>query len=605
MMKTRYRMTNVILLVSMILAAGGLGTIGCGGGDVETNGDSDCSAHTDCQDDEACLGETCVDAPVEDDPCPDEYEGKEYEALQCQDGMWHGESEERGLADIGLHTEPPTEVVAGESLHATFELLDEQDNRVEVEGVEISIETTAGESNQDGGASLWETDASGLAEIDLVFQTAGTGNVLTATSEHPELEGVSVDTDPIDVIAADVDADESSIGGEDGVADGETAAEITIELHDEFRNPVPGITPEFTASGDGNAYETCTETDDEGVATCGMTSTSIGDKTLEIVEPVSVVGETIEFVVGCNFGGEPCGGGDGTPDDPFRICAPEQLATIGTDDGYFEDSFVVFDDIDMDGVDNFHTIGHPEDEVPFSGEFDGNHHTIENLTIEKSGDDVAMFGYTTDDSVIRDVHLHNISVSGAGDVASLAVRSYGEILRCRATDIDISATSTAAGGLVSRLGTGGVIEKSYTSGVVTSENNAVGGIAAQLFAASVYDSYSTAEVVGDSWVGGLVGNIPGGGQEIYNSYSTGLVDGSGDDVGGFIGRSPDDPIVDNSYWDVETSDRTESSEGSPLDTDDFAEANAEHFEQWDFDDVWEIGEAPDGETRPILQWQTD
>lgn len=133
---------------------------------------------------------------------------------------------------------------------------------------------------------------------------------------------------------------------------------------------------------------------------------------------------------------------------------------------------------------------------------------------------------------------------------------------------------------------------------------------------SIVDAYSTATVDGDKDVGGLVGRQQGydgedQGDEILegkieNAYASGKVTGDGTAPGGLIGRQIASPPVTEGYWD---SDSTEADDGiaipdsgdvTSLATDDFAHDSNFGF---DFDDIWKIGEAPDDEDRPILQWQ--
>ncbi len=164
----------------------------------------------------------------------------------------------------------------------------------------------------------------------------------------------------------------------------------------------------------------------------------------------------------------------------------------------------------------------------FSGTLDGAGNRIRALYINRPEDMyVALFGNTSAGSVIKDVGLEDVNITGAGRVAGLIGNSYSIISRC------------------------------YTTGTV-SGNYRVGGLAGVNFAHTITDSYSRADVKGPGRMkGGLVGlqykSI------LRNSYSTGSV--SGDLLtGGLIGVSStgDGFEISNSFWDIESSgiDRT-------------------------------------------------
>ncbi len=362
-------------------------------------------------------------------------------------------------------------------------------------------------------------------------------------------------------------AERSSIRGQDRVvADGETTAEIAIELLDETGEGVAGVTPEFAASGQGNTYEACTETGDDGVATCGMSSTEAGDKTLEITSPVLVEGDTIQFLPTCEHGsGIAFGGGSGTADDPYRLCTPAHLEAIGSNSSALDATFVVLNDIDMIEVADFAVIG--DDDTPFTGEFDGGGFAIRNLTIDRTdASQVGLFGVIAEGAHIRRAILEDAAVSGADEVGALAGMSAGEIENSRATG-SVTGT-TSVGGLVgdnrgtiggasadvtttgvSKVGglageNIGVIANSHAMGRVVGEGS-VGGLAGLNAAdlsgfprGSILDAHATGDVSGDELVGGLVGGTARN-SGVENSYATGDVDGTtavGGLVGSHIGR---------------------------------------------------------------------
>ncbi|GAB5466735.1 MAG: hypothetical protein Kapaf2KO_21710 [Candidatus Kapaibacteriales bacterium] len=87
-----------------------------------------------------------------------------------------------------------------------------------------------------------------------------------------------------------------------------------------------------------------------------------------------------------------------------------------------------------------------------------------------------------------------------------------------------------------------IIENSYSTGVVSSSGDRVGGLVGyNRNSSSIDNSYSTGAVDGAFDVGGLVGWNENS-SSIENSYSTGAVDGSGNSVGGLVGSNENSSI---------------------------------------------------------------
>jgi hypothetical protein len=151
----------------------------------------------------------------------------------------------------------------------------------------------------------------------------------------------------------------------------------------------------------------------------------------------------------------------------------------------------------------------------------------------------------------------------------------------------------------------GTVNKTYSTGTV-SGNFAVGGLAGRNDG-SIRNSYSTGSVTGTgtspSRIGGLVGYYNTGGSfyPIENSYSTGQVSAAAGAtaVGGLIGWNSDGAgIVNNSYWNKETSGQTTSGGGTGLTTTQMTALSS--FSGWDFATIWDI---TPGTTYPYLQGQ--
>ena len=230
--------------------------------------------------------------------------------------------------------------------------------------------------------------------------------------------------------------------------------------------------------------------------------------------------------------------------------------------------------------------------APYTGTFDGDGYSIENLYISRSGGSYqGLFGYTNGAS-IKDVDI-DATISAYSAVGILAGRldattvedvfisgssiaSYtyvGGAIGLAGTVSTISRTGSSAfvqggahytGGLLGLLGTDGVVEDSYATGQVIATNWYGGGligaswgghvrrsyatgnvsannyyagglVAAMVSTASITDCYATGNVTGGNYNGGLVGYIRQDGGTITNSYSKSIVSGSSNS-GGLVGN---------------------------------------------------------------------
>ena len=232
----------------------------------------------------------------------------------------------------------------------------------------------------------------------------------------------------------------------------------------------------------------------------------------------------------------------------------------------------------------------------FTGKFEGNGFTISNLKIDRSTDNVGLFGFVGQEAEITNVGLLDVditgnnrvgglvgrnnrggtitnsyatgSVSGEDDVGGLVGWNEGTVANSYATG-SVSGSSDV-GGLVGLNGatinnsyaTGSVrgsslvgglvgwniggITNSYATGSVSGEDD-IGGLVGWNLG-GITNSYATGSVAGSSDVGGLVGQND---SSIMNSYATGFVSGSGDNVGGLVGI--DSGTITNGYWDINTS----------------------------------------------------
>ena len=290
--------------------------------------------------------------------------------------------------------------------------------------------------------------------------------------------------------------------------------------------------------------------------------------------------------------------GSGVPENPYLINNKEDLARLavlvneGHDGGYAAASYKLTADIDLANFGAPETTGWMpigNEQFPFSGQFDGDNHTISNLTIRRT--DIAfagLFGKVRLSVEFRDIapKFRNIKLDGGeirlnGVVDSFAgflvgfigENGAGVVDNCSSTgsiSINLVRGVVYAGGLVgqtSSLGGQGQpaspISNSYAMGDVTAFSSSsvfVGGLigASYSFISNCYatgavtasssDSFSFSDI----YIGGLAGisSFP-----ISNSYAVGEViafstespfsDSSDVFAGGLVGNSSSS--VANSY----------------------------------------------------------
>lgn len=256
--------------------------------------------------------------------------------------------------------------------------------------------------------------------------------------------------------------------------------------------------------------------------------------------------------------------GTGTDSDPFQIRTIDNLASIGSKDGWsLAKSFILMNDLDFASAGSYEngsgylsgntfTIG--SGWVPigtetnrFSGNFDGNGHSISNLFIDRDSTNYqGMFGYA-DGAELADIELLSMEIESNLDYVGGLV---GHAASTTINDCSVSGTvegDWTIGGMV------GCAENSTMSacsvdGYVVGDN-LVGGLVGWAIGSSISGSNVSPDVLGSGRVGGLVGTLRGG--SISNSSATGSVTGE-EYTGGFVGILGD-TTGDTSAYTVEVS----------------------------------------------------
>ncbi len=182
--------------------------------------------------------------------------------------------------------------------------------------------------------------------------------------------------------------------------------------------------------------------------------------------------------------------------------------------------------------------------TPFSGRFDGHHHTITGLYIyqpEQSG--VGLFGSVT--GQVTHLRLVDAAITGGNSVGAItgSLNYSGSALE-EVSAIGQATGTDMLGGLVGNM-LEGTISSSYADVDLSStDGRYIGGIVGNMTSSRLENVYSTGDILSTSlYVGGLVGNnttaAPG---SILQSYAAGSIVGQ-EYVGGLVGRNNQDDIA--------------------------------------------------------------
>ena len=206
--------------------------------------------------------------------------------------------------------------------------------------------------------------------------------------------------------------------------------------------------------------------------------------------------------------------GSGSQDDPYLINSAEELASLGGR-SFSGKSYRLTQDIDMENV-SMQPIKEFAD-----GTFDGAGHTISNLIISAASGNAGLFAETRSRAVIKDIILHNVSVTLTGG-------SYAGV-----------------GGLIGKITGPTTIQGCGVSGAVTYSGSPcgyVGGLVGYFNGnCTIKESYSRAKIDNkssdsSSTAGGLLGKTNNYYTlSVTDCYASGDVTAAGGRAGGFTG----------------------------------------------------------------------
>ncbi len=284
--------------------------------------------------------------------------------------------------------------------------------------------------------------------------------------------------------------------------------------------------------------------------------------------------------------------GEGTAESPFQIEDIKDLRAIGTGDYSDSSNYVLVEDIDGSSAD-FEPI-----DCAFRGVFDGQKHTISNLTIDKPDENaVGLFGYAKY-ATIKNLTLKNVKVTGKDYVGALA----GDIDDSRidnvfALNCDVRGVKFVGGlvGAAGYLGRSGTTELNIVAGTGSVWGiETVGGVVGHL-SACMTNTFSVSVIKGYENVGGIAGEIGtgwngcGDSEEIVHAYSASII--KAPEPSGIIGRASSsygyrELNMSDVYFDSTVAENIHEDEGRR--TSEMLKKST--YEGFDFESVWTIRE---------------
>lgn len=216
------------------------------------------------------------------------------------------------------------------------------------------------------------------------------------------------------------------------------------------------------------------------------------------------------------------GGGSGTIDDPFQIWTVAHFTELGATPQDYDKAFILMDDLDLEGI-LYEAAPIAPDHDPdtwglqgtkFNGRFDGNLHTIRNLSVtHMKADYIGLFGELDPDADVRNLMLENVILINRHGVGGITASSYGTIENCHVNGI--IGSGYIAGGIVGYLDNGSVryctsrVMVVPKAGVPGQQAQCLGGLVGMAHFGTISDCWSIMTMMLQEQahaVGGLVGD---------------------------------------------------------------------------------------------------
>ncbi len=297
---------------------------------------------------------------------------------------------------------------------------------------------------------------------------------------------------------------------------------------------------------------------------------------------------------------------DGSIDNPYLVYDNEDLLAIMNNPELWDKHFIQEKDISFQDIASLYDLS-PIGNInqAFTGSYDGNFHKISNLSMDCPDlEGVGLFGVLSGDSTkICNLGLNNCNVKGKKSVGGLVgiIEENSEVSNCFTSGVVTSSEDNNIGGLIGKVTSRASVNKCFSKAYVYSHNKNIGGLVGLCEEnAIITNCYALGSVLGQERVGGLVGRNRED-SRISSCYSIGSVSSYSDDyVNGLVGRNQ--AIVENSYFDVNTSNCCNNNAGIGLTTDLLKESLS--YNNWDFDNTWRL-DLDINEGYPSLTWQEE
>jgi len=173
-------------------------------------------------------------------------------------------------------------------------------------------------------------------------------------------------------------------------------------------------------------------------------------------------------------------GGHGTPRSPYLICDANQLNQIALHDQDWDNQFKLLADLDLSVLEHgVLPIGTSWD-MPFSGVFDGDGHTISNFSIdrvESEQSNTGLFGVVRGQgAAVKNLGIIDPNVRGTYCVGALVgLLAEGAVTNCYAAGGNVYSDDENVGGLIGDICCGSAVSGCYAATTVLGEE-AVGGL---------------------------------------------------------------------------------------------------------------------------------
>ena len=255
---------------------------------------------------------------------------------------------------------------------------------------------------------------------------------------------------------------------------------------------------------------------------------------------------------GGSVGNSDFAGGTGSAYDPYLI---KTAASMMRMKDYPDAHFALAADIDMEG--------YAWIPIPMNTSFNGNNHTLYNLTISPyvTSDQIGLFSSISEGGVVKNLTMHGlkINVPNKSYIGVIAGSCAGSITNCHVvlTSANAIVGNEYVGGLVG-LANGGKYANvgasissctvsSTTSSAAIIGNDLVGGAIGELSyncANTISDVHVSASIAGSNEVGGIVGRIHQQRAEQLSFEGTIIaLTTNGEYFGGLVGKLLDGDII--------------------------------------------------------------